>query len=116
VRARRGLRSRGSQRRSSGSDPSRDSRNESRCFLFGRETLEAAGRSRAAVAARVSAAQSYRTFPRAATFQLPSTRPPRPYQISSCRFTVAHTWLGTTQTFSPTRAVAPSRDSPFVRG
>src|SRR5207249_1120752 len=36
--------SRGSQRRSSGSDPSRDSRNESRCFLFGRETLEAAGR------------------------------------------------------------------------
>src|SRR6266576_413140 len=57
----------------------------------------------------------YRTFPRAATFQLPSTRPRRPYQISSCRFTVAHTWLGTTQTFSPTRGGASSSgDSPLV--
>jgi hypothetical protein len=55
----------------------------------------------------------YRTFPRAATVHLPSTRPRRPNQISSCRLTVAQTWLGTTQTFSPTGGGA-SRDSPFV--
>src|SRR5205809_4962168 len=61
----------------------------------------------------------YRTFPRAATFQLPSTLPRRPYQISSCRFTVAHTWLGTTQTFSPTRGssfVPPLPKGEGVRG
>src|SRR5205823_6316018 len=46
----------------------------------------------------------HRTCPRAATFHEPSTRARRPYQISSCRFTVEHTWLGTTHTFSPTHA------------
>src|SRR5437773_12488910 len=36
-------------------------------------------------------------LPTGRTFQLPSTRPRRPYAISSCRLTVAHTWLGTTR-------------------
>src|SRR5262249_28354569 len=49
-----------------------------------------------------------RTLPRAATFQLPSTRPSRPYQTSSCRLTVGHTWLGTTQPLSPVLPPWPS--------
>ena len=53
-----------------------------------------------------------RTRPRAATSNTVSTTPPRAPQITSCRFTQAHTWLGTTARRSPTRRpAAPAASS-----